>query len=778
MGMNPRAFMAQRPMVVLALLYALGILAAVNWPSFHMMLALIGLLIGSAALALLWKSSRLRLVCLGLCAVFLGLLLGGLAAHPSLVREGKYQITGRVTGQSEWSEDKRRVKTVLGSLELTDEQGEKFSASKAYWTWYPKQGEQLPFDGQQVSFTGQVYHPAMQMNPQGFDFKAYLLQRGISLGISGASDLLLLPEALQEHASFWLKLRDSLAARLDSVFKDQSGLAKALLLGVREGLDEQVRRDFSIAGIAHVLAVSGLHVSFFVFGLLGLLKPLRLSPKARLLIAFVFLLLYCRMLDFTPSVVRASILSLLLLLGKVTKKRIDPLTSLATAFLLILLVRPLDIMNLGFQLSFLAVLGIVLSGDAIQYALGRQKWFAKLHRRLQNLILAYGITVAASLFTLVPLVNAFHQFSLMGLIISPLAIVLIGLLMLMFAIGLFLSFVSVPLAVLVAAPFLCLSRLYQGAVSLSASLPFASLRLPSLPLVWTAAFFLLLVILTRYLVLKPKFKRITAVLLAAGLVLVPLLPKEKSLRYIQLSTGFSDSAMLFDGETTYVIDTGDHGGDLVNLLLHEGRNIDTLFLTHLHTDHTGGLEQLLDSGIKIRQIVLPQGALDAGDMDASLELINRAKEIGIPVAFAHRGQQWQTERMKMIVLWPYKDALYPGMAANRGSLVLYWELDGISLLTTGDLQYDYAAYAYQPAQVVKLPHHGSRADNSQQILRLMSPQLALVTAMANRPERFSAALEHLDDMDAASLVTGQTGAITLRINKGQLSIQQHLPRRD
>ncbi len=761
--------------MVLSVCCALGILLAVNWMSFSVAFALAGLVLGLIALALLYKMPWLRFVCLAFCFLFLGIMLAGLAAHPKLVPEGSYQVEGVVSGQSEWIEDGRRVKVVLRDVTLDMNRQQ---AGKAYWTWYPQEGEALPYDGQRVRFTGQVYHPSPQVNPQGFDFRAYLLGRGIRLGISGARELQYLPEVRTGHASTWLRLRDSLSARLDGLFKEQSGLAKALLLGVREGLDENVRQDFTKAGIAHVLAVSGLHVGFLVFGLLLLLSLLKPSPLVRLMLVAVFLLAYCRLLDFTPSVVRASILSLLLLSAKLFKRRVDPLTSLAAAFLLILLARPLDLMNLGFQLSFLAVLGIVLLGDQIQYRLGLNDWFQKAPAWLQKAITAYGITIAASLFTLVPLANAFHQVSLIGLLISPLAIALIGVLMGGFALCLLVSFVSIPLASLHALYVSTLSALYQAVVSRAAALPFAQMRLPSLHVVWTAAFYVLLFLATRYTRVRLKFRYASAALLAIALVVIPLIPKNQALRYIQLSTGFSDSALVLDGDTTFVIDTAGHGGDLLNLLLHEGRDIDTLFLTHLHMDHTGGLTQLLDSGIAIKEIVLPEGALLARDMDASLALLDQAKARGIPVQFAARGRQWQSDRVKVTVQWPYKDALYPGMDANRGSLVLYWELDGISLLTTGDLQADYAPYAMRPAQVVKLPHHGSRDDNTGAILRGISPRLALITAMEDRPERYQAALDQLGILQAEHAVTGRTGAITLIFDQGEMRIYQQLAGRE
>ena len=128
--------------------------------------------------------------------------------------------------------------------------------------------------------------------------------------------------------------------------------------------------------------------------------------------------------------------------------------------------------------------------------------------------------------------------------------------------------------------------------------------------------------------------------------------------------------------------------------------------------------------------------------------------------------------------WPVTDAFYPGMAANHGSLVIYWELDGVSMLTTGDISAAYAPYALSTSQVLKVPHHGSRADNSRDSLGLVSPQLALITGSAHQADRYKMALSHLDDANAFTLSTGDTGAITLRFSNGQVHIKTHLSLED
>ncbi len=772
--MKPRAFPAQRPLVVLAICYALGVLAGRAWEGFQFPLPLAGLFCALMAALLFRQHASLRMAAAGFIFLFLGLLLSGIAAHPALPGEGSYLVNARVSGESEWREEDGRVKALLRDVRLVDGDGNTTWLSGAYWTYYPEKGSPLPLDGQEARFSGSLYHPDGQVNPYGFDFRLYLLQRGVTAGISGSRELLFTPETTREPQSPWLRLRNDLSDRLDALFGEDSGLPKALLLGERSDLKEETTSDFRDAGIAHVLAVSGLHVGLLMAGAFFILRFFHLSPGMLLIIIAALLLFYCRLLDFAPSVVRAVILTLLFLLGKVFRRRVDPLTSLACAFLLILFFRPLDLFSLGFQLSFLAVLGIITVGDRLNALSEGSGRFQRLPAWVKGVVKAYFVTFSASVMTAIPLINTFHAFSLVGLLVGPPAILLIGFLMTGYIVPLLLSFISLPVSGFLAQPALALSRIYQAGAAYAAGLPGAFLRLPRVPLLTALLFFSLLLLMTRYV----RMKRITRLLCAGGaaclITALSLVPQHDSVRYVQLSAGSADSAVLMDGEETWVIDTGEHGGDLSNMLLSEGRAIDKLILTHLHSDHAGGLRQLMDNRVTIREILLPWGAADADITDDSLDLLGEAQAAGIPVGSLGAGDAFSSSRVNAKVLWPERGDFYPGQDPNRGSLVLLLDLDGVSLLTCGDISADYAAYAAQPAQVLKAPHHGAKANMAASLLNRVSPQLSLITASDARPDRYQAALERLDARGAASLVTGERGALTLSVLGGQLQVRSYL----
>ena len=166
--------------------------------------------------------------------------------------------------------------------------------------------------------------------------------------------------------SLWVSsLRRSLAATLNRMTPDAEGLPAALLLGDRAYLSDSVRRDFSRAGVSHLLAVSGLHVAL-LFGMLdGLLRLLRLHKRGRMILLSLCAVGYLTLLGFPPSATRAVVMLGAVYLAGLLSARADPLTSLGVAGALILTVNPSAVADGGFWMSYLATLGLLIFMPAV-----------------------------------------------------------------------------------------------------------------------------------------------------------------------------------------------------------------------------------------------------------------------------------------------------------------------------------------------------------------------------------------------------------------------------
>lgn len=154
-----------------------------------------------------------------------------------------------------------------------------------------------------------------------------------------------------------LKVLDTLNYYFD---EESSSIAYAMIFGDTSNIEKDVIASYRNSGIAHILAVSGLHIGFLSSLLLWILKKLKVKPKFILVIISVILLMYCYLCSFSPSVVRASLMCTIIVLSSVCGRKYDSLSSVSLAGLLILLFKPLYAFDIGFRLSFLCVFAIIL----------------------------------------------------------------------------------------------------------------------------------------------------------------------------------------------------------------------------------------------------------------------------------------------------------------------------------------------------------------------------------------------------------------------------------
>jgi len=764
-----RPFHHQRPLAAAAAAYGAGVWTGVRF-AWRPIPVCLGLLASLLALWLLPRAGRKRVAgAMGAC-LFLGMLLAGMASHPALPPEDKYTVQGILSADAEQRED-GVARAYLERVTLSGENGQ-YALGKVYWTYHPDaQSPLLPREGESVRFSGTLYHPNGQMNPYGFDARFFYLQKGAAACVSGCSEGEATGRPGRGLRSLTYALRSLLTRRVREIFGQASALPEALLLGSRTELPEDTARAFSDVGIAHLLAVSGLHVSLLAEALMVPLKRL-LDGKRRLLVLAAFLLLYCAVLDFAAPVVRASLLMLFAKGRRLIRRAPDGLTSLSAAFLLILLFRPLDLFSASFQLSFCAVLGIVVTVPSAQKRL--------MEKPLGRLRVTLLVTAAATVFTAVPTIQVFHRLSLLGPLVNPLACLVFALLLPAYAVTLLLGCVWLPLGQWMAGALSSISGFFMAGVEALGNLPFVSVRVPSLPFYCVLAAFAALALLTRY-VLMPFRRRaaLAAGIMAAAFALWPL-TKNRDARYVQLSAGQADSAVILCGDRTAVIDAGTWGNDLAAYLLADGRRADTLILTHLHTDHCLGVRQLLEERVPIGRVLLPVGAREQQIDAGCLALLDELSSRGVPIEHVAAGDVFDVGSARFTVLWPQRDAVRPGQAANRNCLALLCELDGVRILSAGDLMGAYEMYAARDADVLKAAHHGSKSSSGEAFLRAVSPQAVIFTGSGN----LRAALPHPDTLERLRGLsipwwnTGECGAVTVTARDGRAFIETFLSEKE
>jgi competence protein ComEC len=312
--------------------------------------------------------------------------------------------------------------TVLNELRLNENQRLKFwlkvaqidgktVSGKLYATLPLLQGTGI-YPGQQLSLTGFLYLPPPATNANGFDFKQYLARQGIFAGIQGT-------KAQVEHKELawgWWKLRQRIVrSHLQGLGSPVGQLVSSIVLGSKAvDLPRDIRDRFIAVGLAHVLAASGFQTSL----LLGLILKLteRIAAKSRLAIGIGTLIIYLGLTGIQASVLRACLMGIAVLLAVTMETKVKPLGSLFLAAVIILLFDPLLINDLGFQLSFLATLGLIVTLPKLQ---------AKLDWLPITIASLVAVPLAASIWVLPLLCYEFNTLATYSIVVNILCTPLI-----------------------------------------------------------------------------------------------------------------------------------------------------------------------------------------------------------------------------------------------------------------------------------------------------------------------------------------------------------------
>lgn len=330
---------------------------------------------------------------------------GQVATAPHVTRSHKIQFVLQVTGVRpavEPGATGARVQTASGKVYVT----------------LPETEGRLRYPSEQVTVTGRLYAAKPAANPGGFDFQAYLKQQGIFVGLHGKRILpqgqsLTLLSQLQWH--LW-HLRERMVDAQVAVLGNTNGaLLGAMVLG-KNAVDVpyDLRDRFTLAGLAHALAASGFQVSLLAGIVVALTK--RLPPSLRLALGIGVISAYVGLTGLQPAVLRAAIMGFAVLYGLALERKTRPLNALLLAATLLLLYNPIWIWDLGFQFSFLATLGLMVTVPILD------KWLDGLPVFVSS---AITVPLAAYLWTLPLQLYVFGTLSPYSILINVLAAPLI-----------------------------------------------------------------------------------------------------------------------------------------------------------------------------------------------------------------------------------------------------------------------------------------------------------------------------------------------------------------
>lgn len=731
--------------------------ASSMWPGAVMLALALGALIISRV--------RLRRGAWLLTAAALGCLLSYHAWHPAIPAEGPCTVEGVIAQEISLRED-GQVSTILADVRID---GRRWPA-KAYWSFYLDEGEPLPdalTPGARVAFTGRVYEPQARDNPGGFDFREYLLQRGVTFGVYGG-DALTCPVGGFSLTGAMASLRHSLYLSLCQALGEESGAyAAAMLLGTRDFIPEEDNEAFRTLGIAHILSVSGYHVGVLTGLLAAVMRLVPMRRRTAAAIRAVILALYCLLTGGHAPVIRASLLVMLRDAGTLGRRRSISTHLLCASALIQLILSPPLLTSASFQLTYCAIAGLML----IQPWLLRQVHIVSPVPKY--LWRSFSATLAAQIGILPAQLFWFGELPLMGLILNVPVLLLTSGLMTLYWLTLALLPIPGAAGFIGSAASAVTGPLLEG-VRWLGSIESATLWTKQADLITVTGWLLAAMSMCMFLPRCLRSRRRQLFVTGALLLVVSLVPlPHDGTEYIQFSVGEADAAVLHDRNAVVVIDTGEDGQTLASWLHQRRLGVDLMILTHLHVDHAGGVGALLDSSIPVETLWISTEARTAGDADAeALALLDRLEAAGTQIVEVSRGHTAALPSGQITVLWPSPALVHPGIEANHTSLALLMEVKGTSLLLTGDLTSTYEACAAVPADLLKAAHHGSRSSTGTAFLQSVAPQAVILSC--GDAEREQSLAGRTGSLPVYSTLSH--GAVTIRFEDDRFAIETYLPK--
>ena len=587
---------------------------------------------------------------------------------------------------------------------------------------YLREGVPEPEIGSLVILKGTLKNFQQPTNPGQFNAPFYYQILRISFRLNQA-EIQVKSDRFYKIAEGLYQLRRKAGSKVDALLPEQeASVMKTMLLGEKGILDEEIKGLYQRNGIAHILAISGLHISMIGMGLYQLLRRAGLKIKLSAILASMIIVLYGMMTGFAVSAIRAIAMFLLQMLAQILGRTYDRITALAVAAVLVLVEQPLYLFHSGFQFSFLCVLGISL----ILPVLGNVRKGKKLFEGVA--LMAVTLPVYLGVFYQIPVYSMFLNF-----IVLPMMSILMGAGIVM----ILAAFLCTPLAIPAAWLITGILMVYERIGLFTEKLPHHYWT-PGCPAKWQLAVYVAVLIIIAALgrtkrkavlyqkdcihrrggcakeILQEQNKRIRRIachggkwistygipvgicwgfLLLGVVILTWRFRPELQVTFLDVGQGDciflqteDGASYLTDGGSSSVSKVGKYR--MIPFLKYQGASqIKAVFVSHADSDHCNGIAELLEQaeleGIRVENLVLTDIA-DECRSEGYEELVELAGQNGITVQLLHEGQQLQDGELLFQCLHPSKG--YRAEDLNETSMVLLVTYREFSMLLTGDVQ--------------------------------------------------------------------------------------------
>ena len=679
--------------------------------------------------------------------------------------------------------------------------------------------------GDRIELQGVLRRPNEQRNPGGFDYRSYLARRGVFGILYPHRGQEIVPTSRSGFPLFhWTeKLRRRVESVIDQAYHEHpihAQVLKGMFLGQQSGLSPDVLDAFRNSGSIHILAVSGLHVGliatvcFFGFSLL------RLPRKATDLLTIAAVILYACLVGFRPSVFRASLMAIIFLISRIIERDRDLFNLLAFAALVLLLINPAQLWDIGFQLSFVAVASIVYlapkwerfiahivgldrtdpTADPDSRAVPRSVW----GRAVWWLAMGFGVTLAAQAGTTLIIAWHFYRFYPIGLVAGLFTVGLAAFLVNVTLISVLFGLIWLPLAIPFAYANHFVLWIFLGLIEFFGQ-PWTVLKTPAPSFGFIVIYVACCFAVVHWVWVWMHRKQVMVIglmVLAIWIWDAAWRERGRLLEVTFLDVGQGDAAFIrFPDGKTMLVDGGlnssrievtqagikrrvgfDNGERILDpFLCHEGIfGLDLLLLSHPDNDHGGGFAHILRQfGVK-RVLGVPHQDLSKSTHRVLHEIVD-AKEIPHELGYAGTVDLTSTAQLELLHPFDAASTDLHDKDVNNDSLVLKLTYGDVRILFTGDIGRKVESKLVGSgvdldAEIIKVPHHGSKTSSTAEFLDAVRPQYAIFSLGQRNRYRFPSevVVERYRERGCHILRTDQLGAIRLRTDGRRCWITHHV----
>ncbi len=631
--------------------------------------------------------------------------------------------------------------------------------------------------GSRIRIKGKVSEFKKATCPGQFDAYAYYRGRGYLFELKNA-DLV----ANSRKYNVYAQAAHDIAAKGERILdtylsEDASGVIKAMLFGDKTDLDRDLKELYRKNGIAHILAISGLHISFLAMLLYRILARMYAGIKTRAIICEAAIISYGIMVGFSPSAFRAICMFSIFLLSKALKRTYDMLSAMSTALILLLIYRPTLITDTGLMLSFAAIFGVGFFHVR----------FIKSIYNFKGKLTPLSVSFFVFMSTMPVMLCSYYEVSIisvfLNLFVVPLmSVLLVAALTLIVTGAVFDGSVAYTVTFIPVKVIEVILLIYEKSCRLADSTGLFKYA-PGHPFMWQIVIYYIL--LTFAVLYKGKRKVLVSLSCIAAAFLIFIIRPYCGMDVIMLDIGQGDcmlirySESIFDKTSVYIIDCGSSSvkavGEkrLIPAMKYYGvGKIKGIFITHPDSDHVNGLAELTSlsqqEGIKIGNLYTFEGFINHEGL----------ADFAVKPSAVSSGALFSDKGLNICVLYPYKGCDISDV--NEASLIMDVSYKDFHMLTTGDAGRVSESYVVNNVKrpdyqysVIKVPHHGSDSSSTEEFINWADPVIALISCALNNsyghphPEvikRYEVTGADIYRTDAEGTLTLHTDGMSVSVN--------------